>query len=154
MLQNLQHFFILYATHNYIVPMFQFNKRYFLLALLLFVVEVLIALYAHDPIVRPYVGDVLVVILLYCLVKSFLKTPVVPTALAVLLFSYLIETLQYFQIGHRLGLEHSQVAMTIIGNYFQWIDLVAYTFGAAIVLFIETRRTSHRARRQAGAINH
>lgn len=134
--------------------MFQFNKRYFLLALLLFVVEVLIALYAHDPIVRPYVGDVLVVILLYCLVKSFLKTPVVPTALGVLLFSYLIETLQYFQIGHRLGLEHSQVAMTIIGNYFQWIDLVAYTFGAAIVLFIETRRAGHRARRQAGAINH
>jgi hypothetical protein len=134
--------------------MFQFNKRYFLLALLLFVVEVLIALYVHDAIVRPYIGDVLVVILLYCFVRSFFRTSVVQTAIAVLLFSYLIETLQYFQIGHRLGLEHSPVAMTIIGNYFQWIDLVAYTFGIAIVLFIETRRAGNRARRQAGAINH
>lgn len=133
--------------------MFQFNKRYFLLTLLLFIVEVLIAMYVHDPIVRPYIGDVLVVILLYCFVRSFLRTPVVPTAIAVLLFSFLIETLQYFQIGHRLGLEHSQVAMTIIGSSFEWIDLIAYTAGFAIVLFIETKRAGNRTRRQAGAAN-
>ena len=48
-----------------------FNKTYFLLALLLLLAEVLIALYLHDALIRPYGGDFLVVILLYCFVKSF-----------------------------------------------------------------------------------
>ena len=74
----------------------KFNPRYFLFTLILFVVEVLIAIYAHDPIIRPYVGDVLVVMLIYCFIKSFFKTPVVSTAIGVLIFSYVIEVLQYF----------------------------------------------------------
>jgi hypothetical protein len=39
--------------------MFTFNLSYFLLALLLFVAEVLIDIYVHDRIIRPYIGDTL-----------------------------------------------------------------------------------------------
>ena len=74
----------------------KFNSRYFLHAIILFVTEILIAIFAHDPIIRPYVGDVLVVMLIYCAIKAFLITPVVTTAIWVLIFSYVIETLQYF----------------------------------------------------------
>lgn len=117
--------------------MFHFNKTYFLLFNLLFITEVLIALYVHDEFVRPYVGDVLVVILLYCFVKSFLNWPTGITVIAVLLFSYLIETLQYFNIVQVLGLGDSTLANTVIGNYFTWVDIVAYTLGALIVIVIE-----------------
>lgn len=70
------------------------SPSYLRATLFLFLIEVLIALYAHDRIIRPYIGDLLVVILIYCFVKSFLNTPVWPTAIGVLIFSYTIEVLQ------------------------------------------------------------
>ena len=114
-----------------------FNKIYFFLTILLFGIELLIAKYAHDRIIRPYIGDLLVVILLYCLVKSFLNTAVFPTAIAVLAFSFIVETLQYFDIVNRLGLRHSSFARIIIGTSFAWMDLLFYALGIAIVLHLE-----------------
>ena len=122
--------------------MLNFKLNYFLAFVFLFITEVLIALFAHDEIIRPYVGDVLVVILLYCVVRSFLNLPVTTTAVLVLLFSYLIETLQYFNIVQHLGLEHSALASTIIGTYFTWVDILAYTLGILLVLGIEKLRLS------------
>lgn len=120
-------------------PLFQFHWKYFLLALLLFLTEVFIAVYLHDAIIRPYGGDFLVVILIYCFVKSFLNTPVITTASAVLLFSYLIETLQYFHLVDLLGLEKSTIARTVIGTSFAWTDLLAYTLGILLVLAVEPK---------------
>lgn len=114
-----------------------FNKRYFLFFLLLLCIEILIAKFAHDKIIRPYIGDLLVVILIYCFVKAFLDTPVFITALGVLVFSFLIETLQYFQLVNMLGLQDSKLARIIIGTSFEWTDLMAYTAGFAIVLLLE-----------------
>jgi hypothetical protein len=115
----------------------KFNKVYILLTAALFIVEVLIAEFAHDDIIRPYVGDLLVVILLYCFVKSFFDTPVFGTAVGVLLFSYFIEALQYFHFINKLGLQASPIARTIIGTSFEWIDIIAYTIGIAVVLYVE-----------------
>ena len=44
-----------------------FRPIYFYWTIVLFFVEVLIALFVHDGIIRPFLGDVLVVILIYCL---------------------------------------------------------------------------------------
>ena len=48
--------------------------------LVIFLVEFLIARYVHDSFIRPYVGDVLVVILLYTFVRIFVpeKWPFLP----------------------------------------------------------------------------
>ncbi|MFT3947674.1 MAG: DUF2809 domain-containing protein [Agriterribacter sp.] len=115
----------------------QFNLVYFILFILLFITEVLIALYSRNSIIRSYIGDVLVVILIYCLVKSFFDTPVFVTAIAVLLFSSLVEMLQYFKIVYKLGLEHAALARVFIGTSFSWWDIVSYTIGIATVLGFE-----------------
>ena len=120
--------------------MLTLNKKYFTLTLLILAIEVIIALYIHDTFVRPYIGDVLVVILLYCFVKAFVNTPVVPTAIAVLIFSYSIELLQYFNIVEVIGLGHSNVARIVIGSSFSWLDILSYTVGITIVLLTERRR--------------
>jgi hypothetical protein len=120
--------------------MFRFHKTYFLLAMLLFVIELLIALYLHDRFIRPYVGDFLVVIFLYCFFRSFLKTNYVIVALAVLLFAYIIEVTQYFHLIKRLGWQHFRLAHWILGSGFEWIDLVAYTLGIIVVISIEKTR--------------
>ncbi len=115
----------------------KFKINYFLVTILIFGIEILIALFAHDRIIRPYIGDLLVVILLYCFVKSFADTPVFATAILVLLFSYLVEILQFFKIINILGLQNSAIARIVMGTSFEWIDLIAYTVGIAIVLFVE-----------------
>lgn len=115
----------------------KFNRRYFILTILIFVIEILIALYAHDRFVRPYLGDFLVVILIYCFLKSFLNTQVFITALFVLIFSYAVEISQYFHIVDKIGLHNSRLARIIMGTSFEWIDLIIYTAGITLVLIIE-----------------
>ena len=117
--------------------MLTFDKKYFLWAAVLFVVEVLIALFVRDAFIRPYVGDFLVVILLYCAIRTFLKAPVMKVALGVLMFAYLLEVLQYFRLVDRLGLTDNLLAKTVIGYGFAWLDMVAYTLGILIVLAVE-----------------
>jgi hypothetical protein len=117
--------------------MIKFNKTYFGLALFLFTIEVLIALYIHDNIIRPYIGDVLVVMLLYCFIKSFFNTKVVPTALSVLIFAFGIETLQYINFIEIIGLQNNIIARNVIGTSFAWMDILCYSVGIAIVLVVE-----------------
>lgn len=117
--------------------MLTFNKNYFGLTLLIFCVEVLIALYIHDSFVRPYLGDVLVVILIYCFVKSFVKLPVLTAATSVLLFAFIVEFLQYLDIVNKLHLEKSKLARIVIGTSSSWIDLLTYVVGIAIVIGVE-----------------
>jgi hypothetical protein len=58
------------------------------------------------------------------------------TAIAVLLFSYLIEVLQYFNIIKMLGLQNSNLARVVIGTSFEWTDLIAYTLGIGLVILL------------------
>jgi hypothetical protein len=108
--------------------------------MLLFATEVLIALYMNDRIVRPYVGDYMVVMLLYCFIRSFTKLPVAGVALSVLVFSYMLEGFQHFAIVDRLGLENINIARVMIGTSFAWLDLLAYTLGIITVLLIERKK--------------
>ncbi|RAW02239.1 ribosomal maturation YjgA family protein [Pseudochryseolinea flava] len=115
-----------------------FNRNYFYIAALIFVVELLIACFVRDRIIRPYVGDVLVVILVYCFVKSLFNLPVVPVAIGVCIFAFTVEYLQYINIVEKLGLQKNELARIAIGTLFEWIDLLAYTFGTLIILIVET----------------
>jgi len=115
------------------------NKKYLIIAVILFIIEVLIALYIHDRIVRPYVGDYLVVMLIYSFVKVFFNVPVKVATIGVLLFAYLIETLQYFNVLKMLGLQGDQLATVVIGYNFEWINILAYTLGTLTILGLEKR---------------
>lgn len=97
-------------------------------------------MFLNDAIVRPYVGDYLVVIFLYCLVRSFIKTPVLLTAMGVLHFAYLIEMLQYLNIIALLGLQDNKLATVVIGYHFEWVDMLAYTLGIVTVIIYERMR--------------
>lgn len=91
----------------------------------------------HDRFIRPYVGDYLVVFLIYCAVKTFFKASPIKVAIGVLLFSYTVEVLQYFNIVDRLGLAGNRLAKTVIGYGFEWLDLLAYTLGVITILLLE-----------------
>lgn len=118
--------------------MLTFRRNYFILAVILFIIEVGIALFVHDRFIRPYVGDVIVVMLIYCFIKSFIRLPVYRAALFVLLFAFTVETLQYMNVVEKLGLAKSRLAVIIIGNSFSWFDMLTYIAGIGIVLIAES----------------
>ncbi len=115
----------------------KFDKTYFTLAVFSFGIEVFIALYIHDNFVRPYFGDVLVVILIYCFIKSFLKSDVFAVALFTLHFAFTIEFLQYLNIVEMLDLQNSKTARIVIGTSFSWSDILSYIVGILIVISVE-----------------
>ena len=119
-----------------------FQKKYFLLTVILFIAEILIALFVHDKFVRPYIGDVLVVILIYSFLKIFIKSNNFKIAVSVLLFAFLVELFQYLKIIEILGWEDSKFAKTVIGHSASFADLAAYTLGFILILYIERKTIS------------
>ena len=115
-----------------------FYKKYALLALLLFVVELTIAVFINDAFIRPFLGDVLVVMLLFYLCKTFVSGRELALIVAVLLFSFAVEIGQYFRLAELLGLMDCKVARIVIGSTFDAKDLLAYAIGAALLL-VSTR---------------
>lgn len=100
-------------------------------------------MFVHDRFIRPYVGDYLVVMLIYCALRTFLKASPLKVAFGVLLFSFMLEVLQYYNIVDQLGLSENQLAKTVIGQGFAWGDLLAYTLGVITILVFERlNRTS------------
>ena len=101
--------------------------------IILFLTEVYIALYVHDDFIRPYIGDVLVTALICCFCRIFFPKDVKLLPLYVLIFSFLVETSQYFNLVTILGLQNNALACVVIGTSFSHIDLICYAVG--ILLF-------------------
>jgi DNA integrity scanning protein DisA with diadenylate cyclase activity len=117
--------------------MIKFSTPYFVLTCWLFFIELLIGRYLHDAFIRPYGGDFLVVILMYCFAKTWVNTPVVKTAIGVLVFAYLVEVSQYFQLVNLLGWDSSATARMLMGTSFSFIDLATYTLGVLFIIIAE-----------------
>ena len=118
--------------------MFRYRPVYLKSAVILFFTEVAIALFVHDSFIRPFIGDMLVVILIYCSVRSFFNFPVVKTIIGVLLFAYLVEFSQYFHLLKISGLSQSRIARIVLGTTFSWTDILMYTLGMGIVMLLES----------------
>ncbi|WP_225885294.1 DUF2809 domain-containing protein [Leptolyngbya sp. KIOST-1] len=107
---------------------------------MLFWVETAIAIFLDDRIIRPLVGDVLVIPLIYCLIKAFWPVRPRSTVLLVFALACLIEGLQYLKLVDRLGVRDNRLLATVLGTTFDGKDILAYAIGAALVLLVEHRR--------------
>ena len=112
---------------------------YAIAALILLGIEVCIALFVHDDFVRPYVGDVLVVILIHCALRVLLPEKPRLLAVYVFLFACLIEVTQYIHLLDMLGVEN-QLLRIVVGGTFDWGDIVCYGVGCAVVGVVECIR--------------
>lgn len=79
--------------------------RYDIAFIILLFIEVLIALFVHDKFIRPYVGDALVVIVLYCAVRVIISKKFRMLSLYIFIFAAGVEFLQYFHLVQVLSLE-------------------------------------------------
>lgn len=103
--------------------------------LVLFIMETLIALYVHDDIIRPYIGDMLVVILIYCFVRIIIPVGYKWLPIYIFLFAAGIECLQYFHLVQLLGLQEYTFWRIVIGSTFDLKDIACYGAGSILLGF-------------------
>lgn len=85
-----------------------------------------------------WIGDALYAVMIYFLVRIFLpmkKAFIV--ALFSLLICYCIEFLQLYQAEWIIELRKTLLGRYVLGQGFLWSDILAYTFGIAVVFLIE-----------------
>lgn len=114
--------------------------HYFIAALILLVVEVMIALFVTDTFVRGYVGDVLAVMLVYAMLRVVTPLGAIAAAAISLVIALAIEIAQALNLLGALGLSDNTFARVVLGGSFDWLDIAAYMAGALIVLAVELLR--------------
>ncbi|MGK6343459.1 DUF2809 domain-containing protein [Chryseobacterium sp. DT-3] len=127
---------------------FKFSLKYLLLTIAIFLIEVLIATkLAHIFFVRAYLGDVIVVMLLYTFVRTFVRINDERLILGILIFSCIVEFAQYFTVAEKLGFRPGSVMYIVIGNSFSWIDILCYAAGC-LLLFLGLKFTQLKKKKQ------
>ena len=115
------------------------NFRYLKAFIAIFLVELFIAVFVHDRIIRPYIGDILVIVLLYTFLKIFTKREIRLLPVYLFVFAAFVEGMQYFNIVKVLGLENNKVLSIIIGSTFDIKDILCYLAGSVILLIWDNR---------------
>ena len=105
------------------------RKTYFWIFLGLLLLEIGIALFVHDDFIRPYVGDVLVTVLLCCLSRAVL--PKLHPALPVFGISLAAELWQWLGLTKKLALDGTVLGI-ILGATADWRDVVCYGIGCVL----------------------
>ena len=110
-------------------------------------IEIFIGLFIRDNFIRPYVGDVLVTVLIGCLCRTVIPKGVPALPIYVFAFATLVEVAQYFRIIEILGLENTPLISTIVGTTFSFVDILCYGFGCLAFRGIEKAAASFSRRR-------
>ncbi len=110
---------------------------YLITAVIIFMIEIAIALGIGGEFVRGSVGDILVIVLIYCLLRTSPIFPPITAAITAVATGFLDEALQYINVAERLGLKAGSVLYVIIGNTFSPHDLLMYLVGGGLALTID-----------------
>lgn len=116
------------------------RKSYALAALIVFGIEVVIALFVRDDFVRPYLGDVLVIGLIYLVLRAVTSLPIWPAVAITLAIAFSVELAQALNLIDILGLSDNAFARTVLGSAYDLRDFAAYAAGGMGVLAIEAVR--------------
>ncbi|MGV6801232.1 MAG: ribosomal maturation YjgA family protein [bacterium] len=112
------------------------RPRYLGFALILLVIEIGIALYGQG-FIRHIVGDFLVTILIYTILRGLLPLSIVRAALVTLFFALGVEALQAIDLLGLLNINETPLTRLTLGHHFDWWDCAAYCSAMVTTLLIE-----------------
>ncbi len=111
---------------------------YLCIALAALAVEVVNALRFRDwPFVRGSLGDVLVIVLLYFLLRAATRLGPVSAAVAAVGSGFLAEALQLIGLVDRLGIPKNSLLGVVFGSRFSVSDLLMYILGGVVAFTID-----------------
>ena len=102
---------------------------------ILLTTEVCIALFAHDSFVRPYLGDVLAVVTVYCGARIMLPQRFRWLSAAAMALAVGVELLQLTDLSSIFG-EGSFMAI-LLGSTFDPNDLLCYAIGGTVCVICD-----------------
>lgn len=121
------------------------DKKMLVMSLIILLIEIVIAFFVKDQIVRPYLGDILVVILIYTFIRIFDHHKIRGLAFYIFSFAVLVEVSQLIGLVELLGLESNKVAVIVMGSTFDIKDIICYAIGTVLVLIYEMSRVRRQA---------
>lgn len=113
---------------------------YIIIFFLLLAAEIFIGAFINDAFVRPYMGDVLVVMLMCAFLRIFFAEKPKLLPLYATVFAVAIEILQYFDFVSLMGLENNRILSIALGRTFDVKDIICYIAGGAIFFAAEEIR--------------
>ncbi len=116
--------------------------NYLISFIILFAIELYIAIFVRDNFIRPYIGDLLVVILLYTATRIVFPTKFKHLPLYIFTFSVIVELLQLINIVGILGLSDNKFFSILIGTTFDIKDIICYGIGTLILIGYEKLTTT------------
>lgn len=105
-------------------------------------IEVFIALNIHDTFIRPYLGDVLVIWVLYFGIRTVLPKPVPHLPALLFLLGCGAEFLQYFHAADFPVIRQIPAIRIILGSTFDVRDMACYGVGAVSIWLFSSRKAS------------
>ena len=111
---------------------------YAITALVLFLIELIIALFIRDKFIRPYFGDVLVVLFLWACIKTLFPRDRIWLTGAIFVFACVFEFTQMIPLIDLFGLGGNAFFEVVMGRSFSWLDILCYGCGCLFVFVIES----------------
>lgn len=121
---------------------------YTIIFVLLLLAEILIGTFVNDSFIRPYVGDVLVVMLICAFLRIFIPEKPKLLPLYTTLFAVAVEVLQYFDFVRLLSLEGNRILSVALGRTFDVRDIICYIAGGIIFFSAERFFVAKQTRRK------
>lgn len=120
------------------------NIKYLIAFIIVFLIEVVIALFINDRIIRPYIGDILVIILMYTFIRIFIKVEIRFLSIYLFVFATTVEVMQYINILELIGLQNNRMLSVIFGSTFDIKDILCYLIGSIILLIWDNRENLNK----------
>jgi len=121
------------------------NRRniYILILFMSFIFcALIVAFFEGNLLIRGFIGDVIVIILLYTFIKSFKDVNTKKLSIFVFFLSWFIEISQYFKFIEFIGLSNYRMARVVLGTTFDSKDLIAYTIGVIVIYLFDSNLTT------------
>ncbi len=106
---------------------------FLIIAFVLIGIEFIIGIFVHDRFIRPFGGDIIVVVILYALVRSIFVKTAKPISVYVFIFATAYEFTQKIPLVDLLGIS-SRFMRALMGTSFSWIDILCYLAGCSLCL--------------------
>ena len=105
-------------------------------------IELLIALFMHDGFIRPFLGDIIVVAVIYYFVRIFFPLGLKRLLLYIFVFSVIVEFAQLLDFTRYIS-GNSQFLRILLGTAFSFWDILCYAAGCIITGMIERARNNN-----------
>lgn len=106
----------------------------------IFLIELYTGIYVRDKYIRPYLGDILVIPLIYTFLNIFIKNNYKKLIFRVVIFATFMEILQYFKLVELLGIKN-RILRIVIGTTYDLSDILCYIIGGVLTYLIIKIRT-------------